>query len=110
MATGSARERGRAIPTLAVLLAALVVLSSLLWLFITIVETDTGWNEAIWQEAGLSRTLAWATTLCGSAGAGGGLYFALQWRSRRGRRPLTWFVSSLSVTLAAFAGWLVLLG
>jgi hypothetical protein len=87
--------------------AGLAFLFALPWVFVTSIETDTGWNDAIWQNGGTDALLAKVTTLIGITAASGALWMSQRIRLGQGTRPGTWLVASLCVQAAAFGGWLL---
>lgn len=95
--------------TAAVAVAALGLVPALPWLLVTAIETDSGWEDAIWQYPSWSKTMAWIITICGAGAAISALIFARRLRSATGRRSRTWFNASITGELAMLAAWVALI-
>src|SRR3954451_334703 len=99
MSTPTAQRRqGRR--ALAISIAGLV--TALLWVLLTIVETDSGWEDAIWRYSSSSKTAAWITTLLGAAAALSALVLARRLQGTLRRSTRLWFTVSVASQLIMF--------
>lgn len=89
-------------------LTTLALLPLVPWALITVLETDSGWEDSVWRYSSWSKTMAWVTLACGSAAACAA--FAYGRRLRDGHNPVNrvWMRVSLAVEAAAIVGWIVL--
>lgn len=79
------------------------------WSFVTIVETDGGWEDAIWRYSSASKTMAVIATTVGAVAAISAFIAACRLRSRHGDRSRTWLLGSIATEVILFAAWIVLL-
>src|SRR3954471_17898625 len=95
------RRRGR----LALGVASAGLVTAVLWLLITILETDSGWGDAIWRYSSSSKTAAWVTTLLGACAAATALVLARRLQQTPSRSVRRWFAASIAAQLILFAAW-----
>jgi hypothetical protein len=92
--------------SLAALLAAGAVIAALIALFVTSLETDSGWGDALWTDSPWPG-LAWAATALLALGAAGSVHSARPARLSSpggGRRFALW----IGLSGIAGLGWLAL--
>ena len=95
------RRAGR----LALGIASAGVVTALFWVLITILETDSGWGDAIWRYSSSSKTAAWVTTLLGACAAASALVLARRLQQTPSRSVRRWFAASIAAQLILFAAW-----
>jgi hypothetical protein len=99
-----ANPRWAGAASVAALLGCLAVLP---WLFITAIEVDTGWEDAIWSDAPWNF-YAWALSILGVIAASCAFVSARRYRKRGAQRALRLCVLCLGVEVAAGAGWVAI--
>jgi hypothetical protein len=102
MSTPTAQRR-QARRALAISIAGLV--TAVLWLLVTILETDSGWEDAIWRYSSSSKTAAWVTTLLGAAAALSALVLARRLQVTPSRSTRRRFAVSVASQLILFGTW-----
>lgn len=88
----------------AVGLAVLGCAALLPWVYVTIIEVDAGWGDAIWRYSPWTA-YAWAATAAGAVAAGTALLTALRYRSTGGRRLLRASALFLLAEVIAASAW-----
>ena len=106
---GPSRSTGRRNGTTAVTVASAGLVVAAASLLVTMIETDSGWEDAIWRYGSWSKTLAVVTTCAGTVAAVSAFLAARRLRSSAGSRSKRWFAGSLAAELTLFAVWVVLL-
>jgi hypothetical protein len=81
------------------------VVAALLWLLVTILETDSGWEDAIWRYSSASKTTAWITTVLGSLVALGAFALARRLQASSSRSIGRWFTALVTAQLILFGTW-----
>jgi hypothetical protein len=90
---------------LALGIASAGLVTAALWVPITILETDSGWEDAIWRYSSSSKTAAWITTLLGGLAAVTALVLARRLQKTPSRSVRRWFTASVAAQLILFAAW-----
>jgi len=77
------------------------------WAFLTLIEVDSGWEDAIWP-GGTSRVLAIAFTVGGAAAAVTAVSAAIGYRSEGRQASLRLFLAALAAEALLGIAWIVL--
>jgi hypothetical protein len=81
------------------------VVTAVLWVLLTILETDSGSGDAIWRYSSSWKVIAWIATLLGGLAAGTALALARRLRATPSRSVRRWFIASVAAQLILFAAW-----
>lgn len=78
-------------------------------LLLTTLESDSGWEDAIWRYSSAAKTIAWVSLAGMLLAAIAGFFFAERLRSGRGHNTRRFLATSLTVALVALAAWIAAL-
>ncbi|HKN93516.1 MAG TPA: hypothetical protein VJU60_04215 [Thermoleophilaceae bacterium] len=89
------------------LLTTLALLPLPPWAFITVLGTDSGWEDAVWRYSSWAKTLAWVALVCGLGAACATFVCGARLREGRTGRDRLWMRLSLAVEAAPIVAWIV---